>query len=282
MPNLEDEVLREVNKLLLKGETVSLNKIRSAIGHGSFSTIDKILKDNNIKTTRKASKNNIDASLSSPISLKLAEHLENEIKSANYRIKVIEDALKGTDEVLLLKELLLKEVIVQILIKHLSQENPLKTIIKDSFLSKQLSKNTTDLNFDKLDYPILEIVNLKLNSSFSQNKQLSFSFNNNENLAKAIDINRLKTMSDNNANSNNSLLTKDSNNHLLKQKTDAIDSYKEELINKLIELTYNLNPENFAGADDSLNAMRRMLKDLIKKPTTNRKTNNVQAYEYRY
>ena len=51
-PITEAEVLRIARSLLLKGEKVSVNKIRDSLGHGSYSTILEILEKNGIRTAK--------------------------------------------------------------------------------------------------------------------------------------------------------------------------------------------------------------------------------------
>ncbi|WP_019001459.1 DNA-binding protein [Succinimonas amylolytica] len=51
-----DEILKAARTILASGESLSLNRIREMTGHGSYSTIRKVLTDNRL-TTRRISKN---------------------------------------------------------------------------------------------------------------------------------------------------------------------------------------------------------------------------------
>lgn len=217
---LQEEVLREINKLLLNGETISLNKIRHNIGHGSYSTIARILKNEGIKTTRGSHKSNV-PKITNEVEMRISNALLEDINLERLKIKELKASLNAAPSLPLLKEVLLKEVISKIIAKHLDDYNPLKTFIDNAYFSQKISQNSKDVP------------------------------------QKSISI--------------------------LKEEKELLEDYKQDIIKRLIAFSEEVSPYEFVGEESSLIAMRRMLKDLLKKPVAaNKRNTHEQAYQYRY
>ena len=131
----EEEVLNAVNYLLINGESISLNNIRKRVGHGSFSTITKILKAHNIKTAR--AQNFTPPDVHDPLKAKIISKLNDDINLTKIKIEELHKELNTENSAQLLEDLIFKEALVKIIAKHLPHENPLKTFCQ-SFYPKNL------------------------------------------------------------------------------------------------------------------------------------------------
>ena len=85
----EEEVMDVARAIMIRGERVSTNKIRSALGRGSYSTIMAILVKNGIKT----SKSGVITDNTTGGSMELLHELKNNLIKEQYRHELLKKEL---------------------------------------------------------------------------------------------------------------------------------------------------------------------------------------------
>lgn len=138
----EEEVMDVARAIMIRGERVSTNKIRSALGRGSYSTIMAILVKNGIKT----SKSGVITDNTTGGSMELLHELKNNLIKEQYRHELLKKELADKYKHIDISSIILLSLIKDILIRHLHPGNPLVKFISDQDTSWLIASESYDLS----------------------------------------------------------------------------------------------------------------------------------------
>lgn len=149
-PITEAEVLRIARSLLLKGEKVSVNKIRDSLGHGSYSTILEILEKNGIRTAKnKISRKTTEAT--DMERLEILTQLQKSVIREQCRNESLREKIRKLHDPSVIENIILLNLVKTILVRHLSQENRHVKFMPDDELKWKFLKQHADFSQSTID-----------------------------------------------------------------------------------------------------------------------------------
>lgn len=138
----EEEVMEVARAIMIRGEKVSTNKIRSDLGRGSYSTIMAILVKNGIKE----SKSGVITDNSAADSLEVLHELKSTLIKEQHRQELLKKELADKYKHIDISSIILLSLIKDILIRHLHPGNPLVKFISDQDTSWLIASESYDLS----------------------------------------------------------------------------------------------------------------------------------------
>ena len=138
----EEEVMEVARAIMIRGEKVSTNKIRSELGRGSYSTIMAILVKNGIK----ASKSGVITDNTTGDSMELLHELKNNLIKEQHRHELLKKELADKYKNIDISSIILLSLIKDILIRHLHPGNPLVKFISDQDTGWLIASESYDLS----------------------------------------------------------------------------------------------------------------------------------------
>lgn len=169
------EIEHAVHLLIARGESISINKIRAAVGHGSYSTISRVLKDLGLGSERLLKNNTPNKNLSLDEQNLLAS-LEDECAKLRAKTENLDQLIHKIEQenIELISRIIDQEVVKDIILRHLKDESILKELLQNCGLIKAvpschqhiLNLEVKKLKIEALDF-LISTLTQELNSGAS-------------------------------------------------------------------------------------------------------------------